>query len=50
MIHLFAGNTTLIMSHEKLETLESEANTELVEISDWLIANKLSLNAINLIF
>ena len=42
--HLFADDTSFFMSHEKLETLESEANNELVKISDWLIANKLSLN------
>ncbi len=32
------------MSHENLKTLESNVNTELANISDWLIANKLSLN------
>ncbi len=42
--HLFADDTSLFMSHENLKTLESNVNTELANISDWLIANKLSLN------
>ena len=42
--HLFADDTSLFMSDKSLETLESKANTEFIKISDWLIANKLSLN------
>ncbi len=32
------------VSDKSLETFESKANTKLIKISDWLIANKLSLN------
>lgn len=42
--HLFADDTSLFMSHNDLTTLETNINTELANISDWLIANKLSLN------
>ena len=42
--HLFADDTSLFMSQENLETLESDVNAELDNISDWIIANKLSLN------
>ena len=42
--HRFAVDTSLFMSDENLETLESKTNAELAKISDWLIANKLSLN------
>ena len=41
---LFADDTSLFMSNAKLENLELQANAELAKISDWLIANKLSLN------
>ena len=41
--HLFADDTSPFMSDENLETLESITNTELAKISDWMIANKLSL-------
>ena len=42
--HLFADDTSLFMSNANLENSELEANMELANISDWLIANKLSLN------
>ena len=42
--HLFADDTSLFMSQENLETSESDVNALLDNISDWLIANKLSLN------
>ena len=42
--HLFADDTSLFMSQENLETSESDVNAYLDNISDWLIANKLSLN------
>ena len=33
--HLFADDTSLFMSQENLETLESDVNAELDNISDW---------------
>ena len=36
--------TSLFMSHDNIDTLESNVNAELTTISDWLIANELSLN------
>ena len=41
---LFADDTTLQLSSNSLEVLCSTANTELVKISDWFRANKLTLN------
>ena len=41
---LFADDTTLQLSSNSLEVLYSTANTELVKISDWFRANKLTLN------
>ncbi len=35
------------LCHIKLATLESNVNTELANISEWLMANKLSLNIYN---
>ena len=42
--HLFADDTSIFHSHTNLDILESEINTELLNTTDWLIANKLSLN------
>ena len=42
--YLFADDTTIFLSHKSLKTLESTLNTELINVSHWLIANKLSLN------
>ena len=42
--HLFADDTSIFFSHNKLEELESIVNNELAKVSDWLIANKLTLN------
>ena len=41
---LFADDTSIFCSHKNLKVLEETLNTELVNVSDWLIANKLSLN------
>ena len=41
--HLFADDT-LLFSSKNLQNLEQTVNLELTNISDWLLANKLSLN------
>ena len=43
-IHLFADDTSIFISNKKLEELEIIVNSELVNISDWLISNKPTLN------
>ena len=43
-IHLFADDTSTFISNKKLEELETIVESELVNISDWLISNKLTLN------
>ena len=42
--HLFADDTSLFFSHPNLNVIEDTVNAELRKISDWLIANKLTLN------
>ena len=42
--HLFADDTCIHHSNANPITLEHEINKELVNVSSWLIANKLSLN------
>ena len=42
--HIFADDTNLYSSHKSLLALESEINNNLYHISNWLAANKLSLN------
>ena len=42
--YLFADDTTIFHSDSNIKTLESTLNRELVKVSQWLIANKLSLN------
>ena len=43
-IHLFAGDTSIFITHIKLEELEAVVNSELVNVSDWPTSNKLTLN------
>ena len=43
-IHLFADDTSILILNKNLEELETIVNSELVNISDWLISNKLTLN------
>ena len=38
---LFADDTSLLYSHDNLSVLESTINTELIKVSNWLVANKL---------
>ena len=42
-IRLFADDTSIFISNKKLEKLETIVNSELVNISDWLISNKVTL-------
>lgn len=41
---LFANDTNLLFADKNLKSLESIVNTELDNVCDWLLANKLSLN------
>ena len=42
--HLFADDTSIFFSHKDLSQLELIVNDELSKVSDWLVANKLTLN------
>ena len=42
--YLFADDTTIFFSHKDTKELEKIVNSELVHVTNWLIANKLSLN------
>ena len=42
--HLFADDTSIFYSNKNLKILEHNVNNALKDISNWLIANKLSLN------
>ena len=42
--HIFADDTNLFVSNNSLLALESLINDNLVNISNWVVANKLSLN------
>ena len=41
----FADDTNLLYANKNLKSLEKTVNNELVRVSDWLNANKLTLNA-----
>ena len=41
---LFADDTNLLYADRSLKNLEITVNKELAKVSDWLIANKLTLN------
>ena len=41
---LFADDTAIFLSHKDPKKLEEIMNAELIKVSNWLIANKLSLN------
>ena len=43
--YLFANDTTLWYADTNLKSLEKTVNSELLKVSDWLNANKLTLNA-----
>ena len=42
---MFADDTNLFCSHKNIKTLFQIVNSELKLITEWLLANKLSLNA-----
>ena len=42
--HIFAGDTNLFYSNRSLTELEAVVNNNLKFVSNWLMANKLSLN------
>lgn len=42
---LFADDTTILYSHPEIETKNDLINNELLEVSNWFKANKLSINA-----
>ena len=42
--HLFADDTSIFYSHKNLKNVEMTLNNELIKVSEWLIANKLTLN------
>ena len=42
--YLFADDTAIFLSNKNIKVLEDTINQELVNVSHWLIANKLSLN------
>ena len=42
--HLFADDTSIFYSHKNLKNVEMTLNNELIKVSKWLIANKLTLN------
>ena len=41
---LFADDTSILFANKCLDALEQTINSELVKVSSWLLANKLSLN------
>ena len=43
--YLFADDTSLFYADTNLKSLEKTVNSELLKVSDWLNANKLTLNA-----
>ena len=43
-LHLFADDSNLFLSNKNLNSLEVNVNRALMEVSEWLITNKLSLN------
>ena len=42
--HLFADDTSIFYSHKNLKNVDMTENNELIKVSEWLIANKLTLN------
>ena len=42
--HLFADDTSIFFKHKNIDEIEGILNEELKNVSNWLIANKLSLN------
>ena len=42
--HLFADDTSILFSHKDEKIIENKINNELIQVANWLGANKLSLN------
>ena len=42
--HMLADDTSIFYSHNNLKNVEITLNNELIKVSEWLIANKLTLN------
>ena len=42
--HLFSDDTSIFYSHKDLRNVEMTLNNELIKVSEWFIANKLTLN------
>ena len=42
---MFANDTNLFCSHKNIKTLFQIVNSELKLVTEWFLANKLSLNA-----
>ena len=42
-IRMFADDTTLTASGKSIQQIESKINCDLINIKEWLLANKLSL-------
>ena len=42
--HLFADDTSIFYSHKNLKNVEMTSSNELIKVSEWLIANKLTFN------
>ena len=41
---LFADDTSILYASKSIDVLEKTINSELINVSAWLLANKLSLN------
>ncbi len=41
---LFADDTSILFANKNLDLIEQTVNTQLTNVSEWLLANKLSLN------
>ena len=44
-LYLFADDTSLLCADTNLKSLEKTVNSELIKVSDWLNANRLTVNA-----
>ena len=42
---LFADDTSILLANKNLDVLEQVVNSELEKVSEWLLANRLSLTA-----
>ena len=41
---LFADDTSILFANKNLDIIEQTVNSQLTKVSEWLLANKLSLN------